>query len=153
LLDPTSGFCEPRDQPVDRLVVQLGTNPSRDLTGYLKKIIQIACTRQVRHLNFVLPPQDARGAQANTNQKMAAVIESYNPCGATLRTSYFASSFEVSMAPSDFRRDGTHFWNSPSEKTWLNAVVEWSRRGYPNSTLPAPAARTSTVTPTRRHGG
>jgi hypothetical protein len=145
-LDPVGGLCAPQGQSVDRLVVQLGTNPSKDYEKYVKKIVQLACRHQVKNVNFVLPPEDRARTQSRTNQKMADVIAEYRPCETT-STSYFPSSYKVEIASKDFRKDGTHFWSSPSEKNWLKAVEAWSDSGFP--TLPIPAAINKT---TKGHG-
>ena len=130
-LDPQSGLCAPKGEPVDRMLVQLGTNPSKNTETYLKKIIQMACTRGVKNLNFVLPPEDRKKAQTKTNLKMADIIDAYHPCPESMTLSYFPSATKAPIAAKDFRSDGTHFWSSPSEKNWLGAVVAWARSGYP----------------------
>ncbi len=115
------------------LVVQLGTNPcpKGGPTLYIGKMIALAKATGIKNIKFILPPNGYNDPRkfVDLNKQIEDYVASLNESNINIST--FNSSLKVSIQAKDFRtyskngrleHDLDHFWNSPSEKDWLDAV-------------------------------
>ncbi len=157
LLKKDSRFCSEPGMPVDRLIVQQGTNQIKNLSLaqhkiYMEKIIKQACKENVKNVSFVLPPQ-------NMDQNMSAVNKAYSDninelsdargmyitedCPRGVKVTYFPTADLVPIKEffvyknkktGNLVQDKVHFWDLPGETAWFDALWAWSKRGYSSPT-------------------
>lgn len=155
LLKKDSRFCSEPGMPVDRLIVQQGTNQIKNLTlaqhkDYIEKIIMQACRENVRNVSFVLPPQNMDQNMSAVNKAYADIIKEMSDaremyitenCPRGVKVTYFPSADLVpihqffvykSKKTGELVQDKVHFWDLPGETAWFNALWSWSKRGYPS---------------------